>query len=371
MSSPLNLQDFLYDLPSERIAQQPAADRACSKLLVYGSNYSIIDTLFKNIGEFLPENCLLILNETKVFPSRLLGNRKSGGKVEIFLLESIENCSKSRWSAFIKPLKKLRPQEPLFFEPDLVGKFIGKGEGDATAIVEFNKSDSELAIWLQENGIVPLPPYIHRSNPEKASKSVDTRQYQTVYAENSGSVAAPTAGLHFDQSVLTSLKAKGIKIAPITLHVGAGTFMPVKTEDISLHKMHTERYFVPSETSDHIEDFRNNNKPIFCIGTTSFRCLESLRIMSEKKGCSIKELSNCWLETNLFVRPKNNKDLYQDHFFSGIITNFHQPGSTLLMLISSLIGFDEAKTLYKHALDNNYRFLSYGDSSLLNFKRDL
>lgn len=375
---------FAYPLPDERIAQQGLLTRSEAKLLHYNKDL-IEDGRFSELATRLPANSLLVLNTTKVFPSRVLGKRSTGGKVELFLLNPSPNPSPSpadaggaddgHW-AMVKPLKKLAEGESIQLAAGARATILVKGDGKAK--VRLTAADGEvlagesLLSWLSEHGIVPLPPYIRREAPEAHSPSdeqheLDVKRYQTVYADQTGSVAAPTAGLHFDDEAMAALKAAGHEFVPLTLHVGAGTFLPVKTEEISAHTMHAEHYNAPTSTLEAIDAARKAGRPIIAVGTTSFRCLESLRRLAGSKDMPLAALGDQWRSTELFVYPRRRDDRFGEHFFSGILTNFHQPESTLLMLMASLLGYDQLMLAYRHALAKDYRFLSYGDSGLYLF----
>lgn len=374
-------QHFAYPLPEERIAQQGLVTRSDAKLLHFNKGH-IEDGRFSQLAARLPPRSLLILNTTKVFPSRVLGRRSTGGKVELFLLnptpkQSPNQCfaaaDDGHW-AMVKPLKKLAEGECIQLAANAMATIITKGDGQAK--VRLTAADGEvlageaLLSWLSEHGIVPLPPYIRRESGQPASReqhASDVLRYQTVYADKTGSVAAPTAGLHFDEEAMAALTAAGHEFAPLTLHVGAGTFLPVKTEEISAHTMHAEHYNAPTATLAAIDAARQQGRPIIAVGTTSFRCLESLRRLAGGSDKPLAPLGDQWRATELFVYPEQRGHRFCEHFFSGILTNFHQPESTLLMLMAALLGYDPLMAAYRHALAKDYRFLSYGDSGLYLF----
>ncbi|SME90090.1 tRNA preQ1(34) S-adenosylmethionine ribosyltransferase-isomerase QueA [Pseudobacteriovorax antillogorgiicola] len=363
----LKRSDFFYNLPDELIAQYPADHRTDSKLLVY-RDQSINDSVTRNLAMHVPENAVFVRNNSRVIPSRLLGETQHGGKVELMLIEPIPGNGDATWKAFGKPLKKMKPDSKLFFNggnayiEDRV-----QDEDSPYLIVSFDKSWAEFYSWIDKVGYIPLPPYIKREKAETAPQSTDAIRYQTVYAEPKGSVAAPTAGLHFtDDLIRTMVNDKGIEFVDITLHVGAGTFLPVKSEDIDQHKMHFETYMLPSASFQAIQKARAENRKVIAVGTTSLRCLESFF----RLGCDTHSWDNyldLWHQTNLFIRPKTKNDRFRPGLIDGIMTNFHQPESTLLMLISAMFGYDEVRRIYQHAIEQRYRFFSYGDSSLLMF----
>ena len=360
------MRDFDFDLPQEQIAQTPCSERSSSRLLVKEHNGPLLHHYVTDLPKLLPANSLLIFNDTQVFPSRLIGQLQTGGKVELFLLYSPLHAKGSLITAIGKPFKKLKEETKIYFEDGLTAciKFRDSTSAYPTLKLQFNLEASDLIAWTIRNGYVPLPPYIKRKEALPAKESEDLIRYQTVYAKTLGSVAAPTAGLHFTPELFGELHSADIDTANITLHVGAGTFMPIKTENIDAHVMHTEQYSIPSSTWKKIAEAKKNGRNIIPVGTTSLRCLESFnKLLLE--GNQADELVDRWHETKLFIRPKNSTDRFHSTLVNGLMTNFHQPSSTLFMLICALIGFDEAKEMYRCAVKNNYRFYSYGDSNLL------
>ncbi len=377
---PLKLSDFDYDFPSELVAQKPADVRDESRLLVRGADGTIGHRVFKDLPRCLPEKTLLILNDTSVLQSRLHGFLPTGARVEIFLLEQVSGLT---WKAMAKPLRKLRTGSVLLFPGENKQPSVSSGhpvrgivknievasEGEVPLIeIEFN-GDAKLGpfdffAWLEQAGETPLPPYIRRDylhlrDPE------DRSRYETVFAKVKGSVAAPTAGLHFTKVVLEDLAKSGIKIAPVTLHVGGGTFLPVRQEEVEKHPIHTEFFMVPAETVSAIISAKKSAMTICCVGTTSFRAIESLWKMSSERGVAPEELAGQWHDTNLFIHPRSAEERFHPHVVDAILTNFHQPKSTLFMLISALIGLENAKSTYNSAIQKGYRLFSYGDSTLL------
>ncbi len=354
----LTKEDFRYEYPSDLIATRPASPRDHARLLVY-QNQKITDSYFYNLDQFLPEGTLLILNDTKVFPSRMIGQLPGGAKVEVFLLEC---CAPDAniWLALGKPIRKLRKHNKVAFFGGLSGTldFDDESIGANFFRISFDQSYPYLMNTLEEFGQTPLPPYIKR---DVISEYEDRSNYQTIFAKNTGSVAAPTAALHFTENVFKSFSALKIKTAKITLHVGAGTFLPVKTSAISEHKMHIENYSIPQATVDLVLENLKIGKPVVAVGTTTFR---SVTDFFERKN---NQFPDTFLRTDLFLYPKYSGDLFRSKLFSGILTNFHQPESTLIMLISALVGYDARKNIYAHAVENKYRLFSYGDSSLLWF----
>lgn len=361
MSQDLQLKDFIYELPETLIAQEPLKDRDQSRLLLYREG-SIEDRQFAELAALLPEDSILVVNDSRVMPSRILGKTKTGGKAELLLLEQQGDV----WKTLGKPTKKFAAGAEIFFDGDVIATIVEPpvgGEAATPFTVKFNLDDVNFSQWLNANGYVPLPPYIARPEAEKAPKSKDSERYQTVYAETVGSAAAPTAGLHFTPRILAELEKKRIRMVPVTLHVGAGTFLPVKTDNISEHVMHEERFLLSEASLRTLKDAEENKRRVFAVGTTSLRCIESFHQQFPSWGEKISH-SGQWHRTRLFIRPKSPQDRYRPWLIDGIVTNFHQPGSTLYMLVSALLGFDSAQKIYRHAVEKRYRFLSYGDANL-------
>ncbi len=367
----LTLADFDYPYPEPLVAQQPGSERHQSRLLVHFPDGRVKHSQVLDLTTELPVDTLLILNDTKVFPSRVLGRLGTGGEVELFLLDQFAKSGfsgQSTWRALGRPLKKLKPGTLVHLGNGVDARVDAKTEdGAGTAFVEltFNKGTTDFAAWLDKHGYIPLPPYIKREDPSPAAQSLDRDRYQTVYAAARGSVAAPTAGLHFSDDLLGRLAARGVEIRRVCLHVGAGTFLPVKTEDISRHKMHAERYQVGRSTMEALLAARRAKRPVVAIGTTSLRSLEDLYRRANGSEDEMLRLADDWHATELFIRPRVASDRYKPWVIDGLLTNFHQPCSTLFMLVSSLLGLEEAKSLYREAIRQQYRLFSYGDASLL------
>ncbi len=340
---------YNYDLPTHLIANRPSPRRDTSRLLVYKkSEDRLIDTIFFDLDKYLPENSMLIANQTKVFPCRLVGQKKTGGKCEVFIL-SLERKDNS-YHCLINTNGKKRINDKYLFNNKTFIASISGINGDGTFNLEFEGDNLEN--YLEKFGKIPLPPYIREGNSDKQ----DINDYQTIYAKHLGSVAAPTAGLHFTPEVLSSLKRKNIDKGFVSLHVGMGTFATVKDQNINDHKMHSEKYFIEQSQLTKISNAYVNNKQIIAVGTTSLRVLES----SFEKINSGKFSPDVINTTNIFLHPgKEIKSI------NGLITNFHLPKSTLLMLVSSLIGREKVLEIYKHAIEKEYRFFSYGDAMLL------
>ncbi|MCX6320311.1 MAG: S-adenosylmethionine:tRNA ribosyltransferase-isomerase [Bacteroidia bacterium] len=400
----IELNDYDYDLPSERIAQYPVNERDMSKLLIYKEN-NISKDIFRNIDDYLPSDSLLVFNNTRVIRARILFRKETGAAIEVFCLEplspfdyelSFSSIEPVEWKCIIGNLKKWKYGKimtPFVFsgkEYKLTAEKL-KPEGDAWQILfTWNYSGLSFGEVIEATGHIPLPPYINRED-----EAEDIIRYQTVYSRIKGSVAAPTAGLHFTNNILEKLDKKGIKSVEVTLHVGAGTFQPVKSTNISSHEMHCEHFFVTAKT---IELLLENQGKIIPVGTTSVRTLESLfwlgvKIINDpldfRSDLSLGQWEAYDLETTVTVkesmeallnhlRERNLSNLhaltsiiiipgYDFRMINGMITNFHQPRSTLLLLISAWTGI-KWKEIYTFALENDFRFLSYGDSSLL-FKK--
>jgi S-adenosylmethionine:tRNA ribosyltransferase-isomerase len=336
------LSDFDFDLSKQLIAQNPPKNRTDSRLLVAQS--PIIDAKFHQISDFIKSGDLLVMNNTRVIPARLFGHKISGGKVEI-MIERLLNDKQVL--AMVKASRAPKIDSFITLENGDKAQIIDKKNGFYT--LEFNTKS--LFKLLDEVGHIPLPPYIERSD-----ESADLERYQTVFAEREGAVAAPTAGLHFDNALLESLEQQGINHTFVTLHVGAGTFQPVKTEQIIEHKMHSEYFEIDQNTIDKINQTKINGGRIIAVGTTAVRVMES----AFKSG----KLTPSKAETDIFIYPG-----YQFKVVDMMITNFHLPKSSLLMLVSAFIGHKQMMQIYRHAIDNKYRFFSYGDAMLLTHKQ--
>lgn len=398
----IKISDYNYNLPDERIAKYPLERRDASKLLVYDNH--IEDHQFSELPAFLPADAMMVFNETKVVPARLHFHRESGAHIEIFCLQPQEPAdyvsmfaskNSCKWRCIVGNVKRWKAPEELFLmnpgdnatlkEVDLRARMVLR-EGE-TSIVEFVwNTDREFSQVLDLCGTIPIPPYLNRE-----TQSIDLERYQTTYALQRGSVAAPTAGLHFTPAVMDKIASKGLKIAKVCLHVGAGTFLPVKSEEIEGHTMHREPFVVTLEFLQALLEHKKAGKKLIAVGTTSVRTLESLywagvkcakgleltdieqwepyqnpselsaadaiaALVSYMQGHGMTELS---LGTRIIIVPG-----YKLRIVNILVTNFHQPQSTLLLLISAFVG-QKWRVIYDHALNNAYRFLSYGDSSVL------
>lgn len=328
---------FDYHLPPELIANSPASPRDHSRLMVINrKDGSITHKHFYDIVDYLTNNDVLVLNNTKVFPARIYGKKETGGKVEVLLHK---NLTEFEWEALAKPGLKINTQ--IIFE-EFRAEVVGRN--DELHIIKFNLNKSDLIEKLQRIGITPLPPYIHSTESENEIR----KEYQTTYAKDLGSVAAPTAGFHFTDELLEKIKNKGIQIEYVTLHVGMGTFAPVKTDTLEEHVMHSEEFFVDTETLTRLNKAKQNGKRIVAVGSTSTRVLESIAN------------GNVTNSTNIFIYPP-----YKFKFVDVMVTNFHLPKSTLMALVYAFGGIDLMKRAYKKAIKEKYRFYSFGDSSMI------
>lgn len=348
---------FDFDLNKDLIASKPAVPRDSSRLLDLSDGQNIIDRRFYDLPDVLQKGDLLVFNDTKVIPARLYG-AKGDALVEVTLYHP-ENIV--RWHSFIKNAKRLKENDIITFytadisstESTFTAKVLQKNDQDGV-LIEFLCTPEDLPVLLQTYGSMPLPPYIKRNKPQKGiwSPYNDKEDYQTVYAKNEGAVAAPTAGLHFTDNVFKKLEEKGIDKVFLTLHVGAGTFLPVKTDDTKDHKMHAEFGIISNEAAQKINLAKREGRRIIAVGTTSLRLLETA---ADETGLVHPFCG----ETNIFITPG-----YKFKVIDLIITNFHLPKSTLFMLICAIAGIDTAKRAYAHAIKEKYRFYSYGDSSI-------
>ena len=339
----MKTSDFYYDLPEELIAQTPVEPRNSSRLMVLPRNGGEIKHKhFYDLPEFLKPGDCLVLNNTRVLPARLYGTREDTGAVVEFVL--LRQHGNKLWECLAGPGKKAKTGYKFRFSDKLTAIVTDVLE-DGNRMIEFACEGDFFAV-LDEVGQMPLPPYIKE-------KLKDKERYQTVYSKDAGSAAAPTAGLHFTKEMLESIKAMGVNIAYVTLHVGLGTFRPVKVEDVTQHKMHTERYYIPEEAAKTINETRKNGGRVICVGTTSCRTVESCA----KKYGEIKECSG---DTDIFIYPG-----FEFRCMDGLITNFHLPESTLIMLVSAFAGYDNVMNAYNTAVKERYRFFSFGDAMLI------
>lgn len=337
----MNIEEYNYDLPQELIAQTPLKNRSDSKLLIMDKNNGELkEDIFKNVIDYITPDDILVLNDTKVIPARLIGEKEdTKAVIELLLLKNIEN---NNWECLSRPQKRLHEGTIITFGNGLLKAKVIKKMDEGIVEVELIYEGILMEI-LDKLGTMPLPPYIHE-------KLDDESRYQTVYAKNIGSAAAPTAGLHFTKELLNQIKEKGITICYVTLHVGLGTFRPVEETDITKHKMHSEYYIINEETAKTLNKCKGK---IYAVGTTSTRVLETVRSKYDKfEACS------GW--TDIFIYPG-----YKFKAIDGLITNFHLPKSTLLMLVSALSSKEYILNAYKFAIKNNYRFFSFGDAMFI------
>ncbi|WP_204114107.1 tRNA preQ1(34) S-adenosylmethionine ribosyltransferase-isomerase QueA [Shimia biformata] len=347
----MQLSDFDFDLPERLIATRPASPRSSARLLVAEGD-RITDAIVRDLVDWLRPGDRLVLNDTKVIPARLFGERRRIGeqgetraRIEATLLEPKGGA---RWSALVKPLKKVRDGEVIHFSDVLSARLVERGDGQA--VLEFDLTGEDFDTALAEAGAMPLPPYIAA---KRAADEQDKTDYQTVWAKHSGAVAAPTASLHFDEALLAALQAKGVTFTHVTLHVGAGTFLPVKVEDVSQHKMHGEWGRVSPQAAEEIAATKAAGGRVIPVGTTALRLIESA---ARDTG----QIAPWEGVTDIFIYPG-----FTFHVADALMTNFHLPKSTLMMLVSALMGQDRIREIYDHAVASDYRFFSYGDASLL------
>ena len=347
----MKLSDFDFDLPEHLIATRPARPRSSSRLLVATPN-ELTDAIARDLPSYLSPGDRLVLNDTKVIPARLSGTRSRSGeagetsaRIEATLLEPQADGT---WSALLKPLKKVRDGETVVFSNDLSAEVVGRAEG--TALLKFNLTGEDFDAALADAGAMPLPPYIEG---RRKADDQDREDYQTVWARETGAVAAPTASLHFDEALLAAVKERGIDMTFVTLHVGAGTFLPVKVDDVRDHKMHAERGEISERAAAEINTTRAAGGRIIPVGTTALRLLETA--VSDDRTVAAWQGA-----TDIFITPG-----FKFRGADALMTNFHLPKSTLMMLVSAFMGVDRMRDVYAHAIANDYRFFSYGDSSLL------
>jgi S-adenosylmethionine:tRNA ribosyltransferase-isomerase len=341
----LKLSDFDYHLPQGMIAQHPIEPRDGSRMMVLRRPSGIEHRQFRDFPSFLEPSDVLVLNDTRVIPARLLGRRSTGAQIEVLLIHPLNETT---WRCMVNPGRKVRPGDTINFSPELSGEVVSRTEGGTRAIrFSFNGNFEGV---LERTGLTPLPPYIKRNSPEEG----DRLRYQTVYAEKAGAVAAPTAGLHFTENILEEVRSRGVRIARLTLHVGPGTFQPVKVEEIEKHRMDSEWYEVGTEAAETINAARSAGGRLVAVGTTAVRTLESVW---DERSAAIMPGSG-W--TNLFIRPG-----HRFRAVDALLTNFHLPRSTLLMLVSAFAGRERILAAYEEAIRAGYRFYSYGDCMLI------
>ncbi len=348
----MQVSDFNFDLPDELIARYPKTERSASRLLqLHGNSGEISDSTFKDVLELVEEGDLLVFNNTRVIPARMFGRKASGGKIEVLVERMLDEHSvlaHVRSSKAPKPGTELLLGENDQYQAEMVARH------DALFEIRF-KSEKVVLDILNDIGHMPLPPYIDRPDED-----ADKERYQTVYNEKPGAVAAPTAGLHFDDELMANIQAKGVEFAYVTLHVGAGTFQPVRVDNILDHHMHAEYVEVTQDVVDAIKATKARGGRVIAVGTTSVRSLESAAQSALKNGT---ELVPFFDDTEIFIYPG-----YQYQLIDCLITNFHLPESTLIMLVSAFAGYDNVMAAYEHAVKEKYRFFSYGDAMFISKK---
>ncbi|MBP3653511.1 MAG: tRNA preQ1(34) S-adenosylmethionine ribosyltransferase-isomerase QueA [Clostridia bacterium] len=338
----MQLSDFMYDLPEERIAQTPVEPRDHSRLMVvHRGDHSIEHKHFYDIIDYLNPGDVLVVNETRVIPARLIGERPTGGACEILLLKQL---APKKWETIVRPGKKLKPGAQVLFGGGKLVATIASTTETGGRIVDF-ECEGTMEAALDELGEMPLPPYIHE-------KLENRERYQTVYAKHEGSAAAPTAGLHFTPELMDRIRAKGVDIIPVLLHVGLGTFRPVKVENLDEHEMHSEYFEVSEEAAARINAAHERGCRVIAVGTTSVRTLES----ASENGKLLPKRG----DTQIFIRPG-----YKWQMVDALITNFHLPGSTLVMLVSALYDRERILDAYRCAVEEQYRFFSFGDAMFI------
>lgn len=340
----MKTSDFYYELPKELIAQTPAEPRDSSRLLVLNKENSQIEHKhFYDIIDYLNPGDLLVCNDSRVLPARIFGIKENtGARVEFLLLKQVGT---NRWETLCKPGKKAREGTKFTFGEGILRATVVQVKDDGNRVVDFECEDNFFAT-LDKIGQMPLPPYI-------TEELKDKERYQTVYSHELGSAAAPTAGLHFTKELMEKIKSKGVGIAYVTLHVGLGTFRPVKVDDVTKHKMHSEHYEISEESASLINEAKKNGKRVIAVGTTSCRTLESVATL-------YGEIKPCDGFTDIFIYPG-----YKFKVLDGLITNFHLPESTLIMLVSAFAGYDNIMNTYKTAVNEKYRFFSFGDAMFI------
>lgn len=350
---------YFYELPDDLIAQTPVEPRDSSRLLVCNNDGTLEDSVFSNVIDKLDEGDVLVLNKSKVIPARLYAEKINedtsikGAKLEIVLLERDNSKDGEFWTAIVRPGKKAVPGVRFNIGCGKLIAEIVSVQDNGNRIIKFfyDRAQGDFYSLLDEVGTMPLPPYITK-------KLEDGTRYQTVYAEDKGSAAAPTAGLHFTPELLQRIKDKGVKVVSVVLHVGLGTFRPVKADNIDDHTMHSEYYVIPQETADAINTAHEQGKRVIAVGTTSCRTLEG---SFAKHGCTVADSGY----TNIFIYPGKKFNV-----IDGLITNFHLPESTLIMLVCAFYGYDNTMSAYKHAVNSRYRFFSFGDAMFIPLKNN-
>ncbi|PHR57757.1 MAG: tRNA preQ1(34) S-adenosylmethionine ribosyltransferase-isomerase QueA [Robiginitomaculum sp.] len=349
----MRVDDFDFPLPEASIALRPAVPRDSSKLLQVASDGAISDHIARDLPDLLRAGDVLVLNDTRVFPAHLIGQRPAremgGGGPASISFNLHKQVDARTWAAFARPARRVRVGDIIHFSKSLEAQVSQRGEGGETRLV-FNLDGTDLLAAFGQIGAMPLPPYI---GSKRQADARDEADYQTIFAKDSGSVAAPTAGLHFTHDLLSALGEIGVQVCHLTLHVGAGTFLPVKATDTQDHVMHGEWREIPEQTAKLINQAKAEGRRVIAVGTTALRSLESAAL-------ALGQVVACAGETDIFITPG-----YEFQIVDGLLTNFHLPKSTLFMLVSALCGLPEMQVAYAHAIRNEYRFYSYGDACLL------
>ena len=344
---PVDLFDF--DLPEDRIALRPVQPRTAARLLVSDADDELVDKCVHDLPDLLRAGDMLIFNDTKVIPARLSGQRHRAETTVNVEANLIERIDATRWRAFARPGKRLREGDTITFSTELSAVIETKEEGGAL-LLRFDCENGALDQAIADCGVMPLPPYIAA---RRAADAQDEQDYQTILARKEGAVAAPTAALHFDDEILGKLESRGVSSATVTLHVGAGTFLPVKSETTAEHVMHSETGVIDTETADRLNAAKEAGGRLICVGTTALRVIETAATESG--------FLESWAgSTDIFITPG-----YSFKAVDGLLTNFHLPRSTLMMLVAGFVGMERMRTIYRHAINERYRFYSYGDASLL------
>jgi S-adenosylmethionine:tRNA ribosyltransferase-isomerase len=341
------LSDYDFDLPDALIATRPARPRSSSRLLV-ATPTTLTDATAIDLPAFLRPGDRLVLNDTKVIPARLRGTRARGAALAAVEVTLLEPAPGGDWRALVKPLRKVKEGEEIVFSEQLSARLMAKEDGQAR--LRFNLAGDDFDAALDAAGQMPLPPYIEAKRKADAQ---DREDYQTIWAQTPGAVAAPTASLHFDDALMAALAARGVEITHVTLHVGAGTFLPVKVDDLSTHKMHAEWGAVSAAAAAEINATKRAGGRVIPVGTTALRLIESAAVAPG-------QIAPWTGSTDIFIRPG-----YRFKIADALMTNFHLPKSTLMMLVSALMGLERMRAVYAHAIAQSYRFFSYGDASLL------
>jgi S-adenosylmethionine:tRNA ribosyltransferase-isomerase len=343
--------EFSYDYPEELIAEYPAEPRdSCRLMVVNRDDQTVEHTVFNQLPEYFNEGDVIVVNNTKVYPARLFGKKKkTGASIEVFLLREL-NPESRLWDVMVDPARKIRIGNKLYFDRELSAEVIDNTTSRGRTLrLHFTGSNEELYAKIRELGQTPLPPYIDREVEEE-----DRERYQTIFAEHRGAVAAPTAGLHFTPELIEALRDKGVHVAEITLHVGRGTFRPVGVEDLTKHRMDSEQYTIPEETAEAVNRaLRSKDNTVTAVGTTVVRTIESSLSANQ-----MLKADSSW--TDLFIYPP-----YDFQITNQMITNFHRPESTVLMMVAAFAGYDFTMEVYQHAFEEEYRLFSFGDAMLI------